>query len=217
MKNQIIKTEFSPKTQSGKPIVDSDEAYDFLCFFAHANVEKLVHTFQMFADDPNLRKQIPVPCKHRPSSSCDCKRRFKTVDPLLFAGHGDFDENFEDLKEGNIAGAGVFFTPNEMDGKGRRAENLRRIRCVFAELDQGLPNKDWPLKPSLMVESSKGRFHVYWLVEEGTELTPKQFRAVMERLVADWGSDPQATDPTRLLRVPGFYNNKFNSMASGGG
>ena len=50
-------------------------------------------------------------------------------------------------------GAGVFITVNETDGKGRKKENITRIRAVFQEDDDGFDG-EFPLKPSIVVETS---------------------------------------------------------------
>jgi hypothetical protein len=96
-----------------------------------------------------------------------------------------------------------------MDGHGRKIENFKRVRAVWVDLDQGLPDKLWPLEPSIVVESSPSKHHVYWLVED--EMPLATFRQVMVRLIRDWKGDPRATDPTRVLRLPGFYHVKTDA------
>lgn len=111
------------------------------------------------------------------------------------------------LLAANRSGSGVFVTVNAMDGTGgRRRENFRHVRAIWAELDGGLPDRPWPLAPSIVVQSSPGKFHVYWLIAGGMD--PALFSGVMSRLVADWGADHNACDLTRVLRVPGFWHQK---------
>lgn len=101
-------------------------------------------------------------------------------------------------------GAGVFMTVNQTDGKGRKLENMRAVRAIWGEYDHGLPEA-LPLPPHLVVESSPGKYHVYWRVDG---LTLEQFDGVMERMVADYSSDPNVKDRARVLRVPGFWHLK---------
>jgi hypothetical protein len=107
-------------------------------------------------------------------------------------------------------GAAVFVTVNETDGKGRKSENIVRVRAVWQEDDEGFSGA-FPLEPSLIVQSSPGRFQRYWFVADdwpADEQGRKDFAAVMERMVLSYGSDKNAKDITRVLRLPGFLHRK---------
>jgi hypothetical protein len=118
---------------------------------------------------------------------------------------GSLEEVSRELLALNAEGAGVFVTVNETDGKGRKSENIRRLRAVWCEADDAEP-RSWPLPPSMIVETSRGRFHYYWLVDG--ELSRKAFAAIMRCMVEEYGSDKQATDISRVLRLPGFFHCK---------
>lgn len=64
---------------------------------------------------------------------------------------------------------GVFVTVNEMDGRGRKRENFKAFRAVFADMDADkckTTTPRWPLKPSIVVASNGGvNRHVYWLID----------------------------------------------------
>jgi hypothetical protein len=103
-------------------------------------------------------------------------------------------------------GAGVFVTVNETTGSGRHSDQIVRIRATWAEDDDGYTGA-FPLEPSIIVETSPGHRHVYWLVRDGwlaDEQGRRDFDGVMARMVTDYGSDPAAKDISRVLRVPGF-------------
>jgi hypothetical protein len=107
-------------------------------------------------------------------------------------------------------GAGVYVTVNETDLTGRKSENVKRIRAVWQEDDEGHGGL-FPLDPSIVVESSPKKFHRYWLVVDDWPADEKgraDFAAVMERMVASYGSDKNAKDISRVLRVPGFLHRK---------
>ena len=107
-------------------------------------------------------------------------------------------------------GAGVYFTVNRTDGAGRKGQNITNIRAVWQEDDDGAA-VNFPIEPSLVVESSPGRFHRYWLLAEPwpeDERGRADHGAVMERMIESYGSDPNAKDLCRVLRVPGFLNRK---------
>ena len=95
--------------------------------------------------------------------------------------------------------------------EGRRtADNIRRVRTLFQEDDRAYTGQ-FPIEPSVVVETSPGHFHRYWLIvgewpadEDGR----RDFRGVIERMIRDYGSDPGAKDICRVLRLPGFLNRK---------
>ncbi len=139
-------------------------------------------TFQTFTD----RKNKPRP------------------DPLARVLIGSLDEHAETLAALNRQGAGVYVTVNETDGTGRLKENVIRIRALWQEADRG-GEPELPVEPHMVVESSPGKCHRYVLVKDAPL---DEFDAVQLRLVDDYGSDPNAKDRSRVLRLPGFYHQK---------
>jgi Primase C terminal 2 (PriCT-2)/Family of unknown function (DUF5906)/RepB DNA-primase from phage plasmid len=166
----------------------------------------------------------------RPEVNPDEARRFLT---LLDPGAASFtfqtfDDN-PDRKDGMLAhvittndladpglmqlyerGAGVYVTVSETDGRGRKSENITRFRAVWQEDDNGYDG-EFPLEPSIVVATSPGKLHRYWLVADdwpANEQGRADHAAVIERMVADYGSDNGAKGPNRVLRVPGFLHRK---------
>jgi hypothetical protein len=120
--------------------------------------------------------------------------------------HGTLEQHFDELVRLNQLGAGVFITVNETDLEGRTIANMVRPRTVFQEADRpGVPLP--PLTPHIVVQSSPGKFHRYWLIEND-DVDWTEWRAVEQRMVSDFGSDPNAKDPARVLRLPGFLHLK---------
>lgn len=117
------------------------------------------------------------------------------------------------LAKANESGFGIAVTVNDTDGASRKAKDVTRIRAVWNEDDTGetLQNVTFPLSPSLTVQSSPGKYHHYWLVEDGWPADDegrKDFRQVMASMVRDYGSDENATDISRVLRLPGTLHRK---------
>ena len=125
-------------------------------------------------------------------------------DPLARIQTGTFEEMAPWLERHNAMGAGVFVTVNETDGTGRKKENIVRIRALWQEADRG-DEPELPVEPHMVIESSPGKFHRYVLVRDGVL---DEFEPVQDRLVVDYGSDPNAKDRSRVLRLPGFYHMK---------
>lgn len=120
------------------------------------------------------------------------------------------------LKNMNADSAGIYICVNETDGKGRCAANVKRIRAVFADLDGAPLEPTLEYHPSLIVESSPGRYHTYWFTED----TPLNgFTILQKNIIRIFKSDPAVHDLSRVLRVPGFYHCKgkrFLSRVCGG-
>ena len=134
----------------------------------------------------------------------DDKRRKNLRMAIIVSG--SLDQHAALLQRGNRAGAGIFVTVNATDGKGRKLENIQRIRAIFHEDDTPQAfAREFPLSPHIVVESSPGKCHRYWMVDG---LSIEQFRGVMECMARVHGSDPNAKDPARVLRLPGFFHLK---------
>ena len=72
--------------------------------------------------------------------------------------------------------------------------------------DNGTPLPEvWPLDPHIVLESSPGRFHAYFLCS-GVELG--EFKRLQEEIAARFGSDPSVNDLPRVMRLPGFIHRK---------
>lgn len=135
-------------------------------------------------------------------SVCMAKRRFGAPDELM-----------ADLSADNELGGGVFVTVNETDGLGYKSENVVRVRAVFVDLDGAnvAPVLAWTLAPHMVVESSRGRWHAYWLVDG---LPLEQFRVVQKALAAEFCGDASVNDLARVMRLPGFFHRKQEPFMS---
>jgi RepB DNA-primase from phage plasmid len=122
--------------------------------------------------------------------------------------NGTIEKHFATLENLNRRGAGVFVTINRTDGKGRERHNIIGVRAVFVDLDGGplAPVMRWALSPHIVVESSPGRYHAYWLVD--STVTPTDFGGLQKRLAKLLGGDPAVHDLPRVLRLPGFLHRK---------
>src|ERR1043165_6025525 len=71
------------------------------------------------------------------------------------------------LDELHAQGAGIYVTVNETDLAGRSIDHIKRIRAVWVEYDGGGDPREFitrlPISPSLIVETSPGHYHFYFL------------------------------------------------------
>jgi len=122
--------------------------------------------------------------------------------------HGTIEECYDELAKLNKSGAGVFVTVNETDLRGRTAANVISIRALFVDLD-GAPLEpvleDKTRPPHIVVESSPGRWHAYWLVNQ---FPLASFTGAQKALAKKFNSDPKVCDLPRVMRLPGFLHKK---------
>lgn len=113
---------------------------------------------------------------------------------------------FDALAAMNDRRAGVFVAVNEIDGDRRRAEKVARVRALFADFDGVDLPETWDIEPSIIVNSSAGKFHVYWLVDG--EFPREEFPDAQRAIAGHYGTDGKVCDLPRVLRVPGFWHKK---------
>jgi len=118
--------------------------------------------------------------------------------------HGPLESQLDELLALNRQGAGVFVTVNETDGCARRAEDIIRIRAIWQDDDEGYDGA-FPLRPSLVVSTSPGKFQRLWLA---AGLSKEEHAGLMRTMIAEYASDKNAADISRVLRLPGFTHNK---------
>lgn len=111
------------------------------------------------------------------------------------------------FQHANMAHAGVFFTVNalEVGAEKRTADNVRRVRAVLLDLDGSPLPENFPLEPTAIVESSPGKFHVYWVADG---VTLEEFTVVQRHLAALYNADPSVSDLPRIMRLPGYWHSK---------
>lgn len=126
------------------------------------------------------------------------------------------DHDFSLIGISNKNGHDVYFTVNETNHLGRKANNIESIRAIFADDDNLIasPRTDWKLEPSLIVQTSKkgvlSKYHYYWLTS--TE-DVDEWERVMEGIVKWYKTDPAVKDLARILRVPGYHNCKYKEKS----
>jgi hypothetical protein len=61
------------------------------------------------------------------------------------------------------------------------------------------------LPPSIVVESSPGKRHFYWRIDN---CPLEAFAGAQKALAAALGTDPAVCDLPRVMRLPGFWHRK---------
>ncbi|HSV56947.1 MAG TPA: DUF3987 domain-containing protein, partial [Magnetospirillaceae bacterium] len=173
--------------------------------FLRALCDDTTPTFQTF-DDNKIR--------------AEANRETLGYDPYAQVFHGPLDQHREDLIRLQEQGAGCFVMVNEGDGRihdadpgkknpktCRTARNVIRIRALFVDLD-GAPLEPvlaTAFSPHVIVESSPGRYHAYWKVHD---CPIDRFTPLQKALIARFNGDKSVHDLPRVMRIPGFYHQK---------
>jgi RepB DNA-primase from phage plasmid len=97
----------------------------------------------------------------------------------------------------------------------RTKEDIEKISHVYLDLDRGgtasleaLENRDLVPRPNYVLNTSPEKFQVVWKVEE---MTIEEAETLNQAMVREFDGDPAATDSTRVLRLPGFANKKYDA------
>ena len=107
-------------------------------------------------------------------------------------------------------GYGVFVAVNEAKDGDRK--NIVRVRALYADADEPeqvktvlAAIKAAGVGMSMVVKSSPGKMHVYWLVDGAP---PEQMAQLQKTFVGRVGADQRAKDLARVLRLPGTLHLK---------
>jgi hypothetical protein len=120
------------------------------------------------------------------------------------------------LHEQNQSGADIFIGMNPVreGSRNRTKEQIREIRHTYLDLDeeagaslQAIRTSGDVPPPNFVLDTSPGKHQVVWRVEG---LDTSQSETLLRALASQYGGDPAATDISRLLRLPGFTNRKYN-------
>lgn len=115
----------------------------------------------------------------------------------------------------NATGSDVYLSLNTFKerARGRTKEDLKEIRHLYLDLDEGGARKLEAIRqdkavpvPNYVLNTSPGKFQVIWRVEG---IDQDQAEAMLRTLAQRFGGDPAATDSTRVFRLPGFNNKKY--------
>jgi DNA primase RepB-like protein len=121
------------------------------------------------------------------------------------------------LRHKNANGWDIYIgmNPLKKDAWTRTKEDIESIKHVYIDLDHGgsealeaIEKSSAVPKPNYVLNSSPAKHQVVWKVE-GMNLEDAE--ALLHAMAREFGGDPAATDATRVLRVPGFANKKYET------
>jgi hypothetical protein len=126
-------------------------------------------------------------------------------------------EDFQAWLRHKNVGFDVYISMNTLkrDAHTRTKDDIERIRHLYLDIDRDGPTALEAIntsglvpKPNFVLETSPEKFQVVWKVEG---IASDQAEAMQRAMVREFGGDPAATDSTRVLRLPGFINRKYDT------
>ena len=121
------------------------------------------------------------------------------------------------LRHKNAQGYEVYVSMNALrpESMGRTKADIGAVRHIYLDFDDkgteavaALTQRSDVPSPNYRLNSSPGKWQVVWKVDG---FTPDQAENLQRALARDTGADPAATDSARVLRLPGFYNHKYET------
>jgi len=129
-------------------------------------------------------------------------------------------EYFEHLQEANKDGS-IYLAMNTYpasligEHKGRTQENVVDVRALQADIDyngtetmDAIKSSASVPQPSIVVESSPGKFQGIWLVDG---ISKADAKPLMQAIASEFKTDAAVAEVARVMRAPGFVNRKYDS------
>jgi hypothetical protein len=124
------------------------------------------------------------------------------------------------LAHENHNGANVYVAANPLRSGSRRRtkESIDSVRHVYLDIDEDgearlatLRASDAVPSATAILSTSPAKYQVLWRVE-GFGFADQEI--TLKRLAIAFGGDPACTDCNRVLRIPGFFNQKYSPAHS---
>ena len=121
------------------------------------------------------------------------------------------------LRYKNANGADIYIGMNALQhhASTRTKEDIEKISHVYLDIDHGgtasleaLENSELVPRPNYVLNTSPEKYQVVWKVEG---MTIEEAEVLNHARVREFDGDPAATDSTRVLRLPGFANKKYEA------
>jgi hypothetical protein len=120
------------------------------------------------------------------------------------------------LAHENSIGANVYVAANPLrpGSRKRTKECIAAVRHLYLDLDTdgearlaSLRASDAVPPPNAVLSTSVGKYQILWRVDG---FTFEQQESALKLLAITFGGDPACTDCSRVLRLPGFLNCKYD-------
>lgn len=108
-------------------------------------------------------------------------------------------------------GCTVHVCLNETNLKGRRTEHIQCVRVLCVDIDKKVESGELgalgasgiETSPDMVVQSSPGKFHLYWRI--GQAIPIERWQRYQIGFAWKMGGDKSLSNATSMIRVPGFW------------
>jgi RepB DNA-primase from phage plasmid len=116
----------------------------------------------------------------------------------------------------NARGANIYVAANPLrfGSRKRSKESIDEVRHLYIDIDSDgdarlatIRTSDTVPIPSTILSTSPGKYQVLWQVDDFRFAEQER---LLKHLAIAFGGDPACTDCNRVLRLPGFLNNKYD-------
>lgn len=108
----------------------------------------------------------------------------------------------------NREGYGVYFCAADMGASDKKTKsNVLGTWTLWADKDDGALDDGFEPAPNITVQTSEDKYQYYWKMNSPIKDIDK-IEEMLGRVIAKTGADPKCRDACRLMRVPGFANQK---------
>jgi hypothetical protein len=120
------------------------------------------------------------------------------------------------LAHENSSGANIYVAANPLrtGSRKRTKESIAAVRHLYIDIDNDGENRLAALRasnavpaPTAILSTSPNKYQVLWRVERFSFESQER---MLKSLAFTFGGDPACTDCNRVLRVPGFFNKKYD-------
>ena len=126
-----------------------------------------------------------------------------------------FQEWLERKNEKEFCDIYIGMNTLKLEAHGRTKQDIKTIRHLYIDIDHEgttalnkIQQSNLVPAPNYILHTSPEKFQVVWRVEG---IMQEQAEALQRTMTRKFGGDPAATDSTRVLRLPGFINRKYES------
>jgi len=120
------------------------------------------------------------------------------------------------LRFKNAHAGEIYISMNTLkpEALGRTKKDIAAVRHLYLDLDHSAVDSlrficgDSRIpSPSYILNTSKGKYQVIWKI---FECDPNRAESLQQSMAIEFNADRAATDVSRVLRIPGFYNHKYD-------
>lgn len=163
--------------------------------------------------DRSLEEHDHEYCKSTDDKNCPNKKWSTFNNWYSECAAGDVDVRYETIAEEDVE---YYFTPAVLAEPSRLQSKFQHSNAIWIDFDKEVNWLEFDPAPSIVVQTSKTKFHCYWLLDwritNGNDM-----RYWCKRFLEFFsGGDPSGFDATQLLKLPIGRNLKIGAQHSDG-